>query len=888
MKTIYVNLLKVVVMLFVLFNITALNTANANEFNALASVSCEISKDHGQGFTTSIESVVDNCDGTHTIVLRVDHDGCSGPSCKELSNYSIEATPGTYSNMSVNVTSGGMTFSNIDNGPNLGAQIPFQGFKVDGISGIGGGMAGSFTVTYTLSGGLQDQQVSVKPGPNVLVETFTIADFESVMTCQGNTCATPDGPEANDDSNTTPYETPVDLDILDNDVAGDNPLDPSSVSFVPGTEPNAATEGVFTYNAGTELATFTPASGFSGTVTIDYEVCDTNALCDIATITVIVEPPTVIDNARISPILECVTTLGGGLYRAEFSYETHNTTDITIPVGSSNRFIGGGSTDQDRGQTTVFEYPAPNFPSNDRMGRAGFFPHNPFSVEFDGSSMTWSLTGPDGSTRTATASAGSLDCSTKFDGPTANDDSDTTPYETPVDLDILDNDEAGDNPLDPGSVAFVPGTEPNAATEGVFTYNAGTELATFTPASGFSGTVTIDYVVCDTIGLCDIATITVVVTPPASGPTAVDDSATTPYETPVDLDILDNDVAGDNPLDPSTVTFVAGTEPNAATEGVFTYNAGTELATFTPASGFSGTVTIDYEVCDTNAQCDIATITVQVDPPAGPINNFFPATGFGTLAYEDLWPSQGDYDFNDMVIDYQFEITSNAANFIEQVEATFVIKAFGASYQNGFGFQLSQAIDANDLTVTGHSITENYITLNGNGTEAGQARPTIIVFDNAYNEMPHPGGGAIGVNTENSASYVTPVTITVTIDFPANTYTWNQLNIANFNPFLISNMERGREVHLPGYQPTSLANASFFGQEDDATNLSQGKTYVNANNLPWAIHIYESFDYPIEKQDIVWVHLKFVEWAESGGTLFPNWYQNQSGYRNNALIYQQP
>ncbi len=28
----------------------------------------------------------------------------------------------------------------------------------------------------------------------------------------------------------------------------------------------------------------------------------------------------------------------------------------------------------------------------------------------------------------------------------------------------------------------------------------------------------------------------------------------------------------------------------------------------------------------------------------------------GTLAYEDLWPGKGDYDFNDLVVDYDFDI----------------------------------------------------------------------------------------------------------------------------------------------------------------------------------------------------------------------------------------
>ncbi|MDP2235545.1 MAG: LruC domain-containing protein [Bacteroidales bacterium] len=269
------------------------------------------------------------------------------------------------------------------------------------------------------------------------------------------------------------------------------------------------------------------------------------------------------------------------------------------------------------------------------------------------------------------------------------------------------------------------------------------------------------------------------------------------------------------------------------------------------------------------------------------IENFFPALGFGTLAFEDLWPGKGDYDFNDLVIDYQFEITTNALNFVEQVKGTFIIKAFGASFENGFGFQLSSAINPADLTVTGYELTENIINLESNGVEAGQTKPTIIVYDNAFAQMPHPGIG-IGVNTEPSAPYVQPVTLTVNIGFKPSTYTYNDLDISNFNPFLIVNKNRSHEVHLPNYPPTDLIDMNLFGQWEDASDPATGKYYVTVNNLPWAINIYERFDYPIEKQEILWVHLKFAEWAISGGVQFPDWYKNLTGYRNNSLIYQVP
>ncbi len=107
----------------------------------------------------------------------------------------------------------------------------------------------------------------------------------------------------------------------------------------------------------------------------------------------------------ISPILECVETLDEESYRAHFGWENPNEFEVVIPVGDANKFTGGGTNDQDQGQTTVFSYPAPAYPNDDRMGRTGFYPNNAFSVDFDGSNLVWTLNG-----KTSTASAGSQAC----------------------------------------------------------------------------------------------------------------------------------------------------------------------------------------------------------------------------------------------------------------------------------------------------------------------------------------------------------------------------------------------------------------------------------------------------------------------------------------------
>ncbi|MGC8865162.1 MAG: LruC domain-containing protein [Bacteroidales bacterium] len=379
------------------------------------------------------------------------------------------------------------------------------------------------------------------------------------------------------------------------------------------------------------------------------------------------------------------------------------------------------------------------------------------------------------------------------------------------------------------------------------------------------------------------SSVTVSVTAATQPPIANNDQANTSVNTPVDIYVLENDEQGSSALNPASITFT-GTLPNPSTQGVFTVNPSTGVVTFTPANNFTGTVTLNYQVCNLDNLCAQAAITVNVIPGA---SIFYPAASMGTLAFEDLWPSKGDYDFNDMVIDYRFETIINYNNYIESITATFKIRAFGASFRNGFGFQIPGAVNPAHLTVSGYSLTESYINLESNGVESGQSKPTVIVFDNAFGQMQHPGQG-IGVNTDPSAPYVQPKTLTVTITFKPNTYSINDVNIADFNPFLIVNGDRTREVHLPGFAPTSLASTQFFGTFDDASNPGQNKYYLTANNLPWALNIYESIDYMKEKVDILQGYLKFAQWAMSGGTAFPDWYKNLPGYRDNSNIYPIP
>jgi len=237
--------------------------------------------------------------------------------------------------------------------------------------------------------------------------------------------------------------------------------------------------------------------------------------------------------------------------------------------------------------------------------------------------------------------------------------------------------------------------------------------------------------------------------------------------------------------------------------------------------------------------------------------------GWGSYAFEDLWPNEGDYDFNDLVLNYRFTHVFNANDKIVETKLNFHIKNVGGSYRNGFGIELDMD-DALIQSVTGSNLTTGEVSLNGKGLEANQALPVIILFDDAWANVNQNDG-----NMEMIITYTSPI---ASEDF------------GDMNPFIFIDGDRGREVHMSDMPPTSLANTDYFGTADDDSNPAIGRYYKTTNNLPWGIDIIHDFVYLQEKNAIILGYTKFAAWAESGGVSFPDWYKDQDGYRNDAYL----
>lgn len=227
----------------------------------------------------------------------------------------------------------------------------------------------------------------------------------------------------------------------------------------------------------------------------------------------------------------------------------------------------------------------------------------------------------------------------------------------------------------------------------------------------------------------------------------------------------------------------------------------------------------------------------------------------GILAFEDNWPSKGDYDLNDVIVKYSSILEFNTKNQVLSAEDTFTAMWSGALFKNGFAYQLNT-----DRSNVECSILEGKSGWDKQGLDKDLEQATISVFANVIEET--------GENTKTS-------TFKIQNKFkqPVDHETFG---VAPYNPFIFlhQNTDKNRtEVHLVNHGPTSKENMDLFNTQQDLSDKDKGIYYVSDQNYPFAIHLsdVESFS-TTEKEAIDKSYPRFASWAQSGGTTDKDWY----------------
>ena len=402
-----------------------------------------------------------------------------------------------------------------------------------------------------------------------------------------------DAPVAIVDYYSTNEDTPLSV-VLPGVMLNDSDSDAGDLLTVSMTGTATSQGGTVTLNANGSFL-YTPALNFNGTDTYIYNLCDNGipVLCDTAIVKITVlpvnDPPVANDDSGTTPEdTQVVICVPGN----DTDAEGLNLGSVNITVAPLHGEVSINST------TGCVTYtPDPDYNGTDE-----------FEYEI---CDTGGLCAQASVTITVT----SVD-----DVPNAVNDISSTSEDTSVSIPVLNNDTFGGDGPSTGTISVFTGPTHGTATvdnKGTAADPTDDEII-YTPALNYSGPDQLTYEICDSDGDCDVAVVNITVTAVNDPPVAVDDTATTPEDTPVSGNLLVNDSDVDG--DPLTLTsFTISGNTYAAGSTVFLTGVGSIVVnsdgsfTFTPAPNYTGAVPpVDYAISDGHGGTDIGTLIITI------------------------------------------------------------------------------------------------------------------------------------------------------------------------------------------------------------------------------------------------------------------------------------
>ena len=261
---------------------------------------------------------------------------------------------------------------------------------------------------------------------------------------------------------------------------------------------------------------------------------------------------------------------------------------------------------------------------------------------------------------------------------------------------------------------------------------------------------------------------------------------------------------------------------------------------------------------------------------------------YATLAFEDNWPWAGDYDMNDLVLAFRVTETRDGIGRVKELLLEYRIRARSSLYSHEFGLffhnLLPQDLESAEVWVTpGEVGIANAIAPFAIGPEPKVSNGlSLMLLDNNYDlqgnyhAVEQTKGvhlsttGLVRNNTckgkyfnsyadcaQQGPSFFARIVFVEPVDRAL-------LGEPPYNPFIALDWPYGRvrETHLATMPPTNLINRHLFGHpsfDDDsdrgAFNPSvphpqQGRFFLNAKNMPWAISIPNDWRPPMERVPI--------------------------------------
>ena len=237
------------------------------------------------------------------------------------------------------------------------------------------------------------------------------------------------------------------------------------------------------------------------------------------------------------------------------------------------------------------------------------------------------------------------------------------------------------------------------------------------------------------------------------------------------------------------------------------------------------------------------------------------STLHGVYAFEDKWPSRGDYDMNDVMVYLENERSFSSNNVKKQVFSL-------TTYQNYVTLTSGLAVKL----VTDPSNVPSSVNMKKKAKGSTTVKTANFKKDGDYYYLTDDITGELGSTYILEVNYSTAVALDKS---------------ASVQPFLYREESDGKlwEVHIPGEAPTSKMNTSYFGQGDDCSNPSTGKYFVRSGDYPFAFYMdnarIEYFEDILKRENeslpIDTFFPDFIGWSTSHGKQNQDWYLHPAG-----------
>jgi LruC domain-containing protein len=270
---------------------------------------------------------------------------------------------------------------------------------------------------------------------------------------------------------------------------------------------------------------------------------------------------------------------------------------------------------------------------------------------------------------------------------------------------------------------------------------------------------------------------------------------------------------------------------------------------------------------------DFAPLVI-TDQPQSDNWTFYPASGaFYIVAYEDLFPNKGDYDFNDLVVAYQVKVATNPQGETTVVRGSGFLISRGGVYDHTFylGLELPQGVtgtyDVSFFNMGSHIPADGYPK-----SQSFNGSVSIPLAENVKNSF--YDGESTYVNTFPDQAIVQgpKFEFQINLDAPFNNSFALQ---APFDPFILVH-DTNYEIHLVDEEP----------KLSSSNNIANNKiSFKDSNGYPFAMLVSEEWMPPLAGEDLGIAYPEFVDHVKSSGGNKKGWYLNPNNSKIKSIPF---